>query len=272
VAGGGAVKSRAPASRERDEATGVERFATTWCDHRTQQHAHPEYQITITDAGGGRYDYLGGRAVIPPGCLALFHPGEPHVLATAERAVPWRVRSLHIPPRWLEAAGMPLLQPAPLTGDGGLGAAVAAVWDAVGDARRDLRAELRRLAAMLRARPGLEPGARPRSALVRICLDHLAATPGRPVSCAELARLARSTVAQVRRALGAATGLPPHAWHLQRRIEEAKHRLASGAPIVDTALAMGFADQAHFTRHFTRLVGVSPARYVAGVRPADDRA
>jgi AraC-like DNA-binding protein len=253
-----------PSQLRRHDASGVEAFSVVWRGHRTQSHAHPEYQLTLTEAGCGRFDYLAGRALIPRGCLALFHPGEPHVLANADRGAAWRLRSLSIPARWLEAGGVPLRQPVPLLVDGLLGTAFAAVWEAVADPRQDPARALPDLAASLRARPGLEPDARPRSAVVRRCLEHLAATLDRPVSCAELAAVSGATSAQVRRALHAATGLPPQAWHLQRRIYASKHRLGRGEAISAVALALGFADQAHFTRHFTRLVGVSPARYGHG--------
>jgi AraC-like DNA-binding protein len=88
----------------------------------------------------------------------------------------------------------------------------------------------------------------------------------RPVTLNELSRRTRATPATIRRAFTAATGLPPHAWHLQRRVHHAKYLLADGAAIADVALATGFADQAHLTRHFSRLVGVSPARYAVDAR------
>lgn len=248
---------------DRHPTSGVERFRGSWGEHRTRHHAHPEYQLTLTEAGLGRCEYLGHRAAIPPGCLMLFHPGEPHVLATAGRGG-WSLRVLHVPPRWLEDGGVPLLQPAPLPPESGVAEAFAAVWTACD--RGGIEAALAVLSAVLRRRPGVDAAPRDRSALVRRCLDHLAATLDRPVPVAELARVARSTPARVRRAVAEATGLPPQAWHLQRRIAEAKHRLADGAAIVEVALHVGFADQAHFTRHFTRLVGVSPSRYAAGTR------
>jgi len=34
-----------------------------------------------------------------------------------------------------------------------------------------------------------------------------------------------------------------------------------GLPCIDTALAVGFADQSHFTKHFKRIVGVPPGLY-----------
>jgi AraC family transcriptional regulator len=43
------------------------------------------------------------------------------------------------------------------------------------------------------------------------------------------------------------------------RIEEACRRLASGSdPIVEVALGLGFADQAHFSRTFRRMTGCTP--------------
>lgn len=256
-------------SLERDEATGVERYAGSWIGHQTQHHAHPEYQVTVGMAGRGRFTYLGGRAIIPPGCLAVFHPGEPHVLATADPTDPWELRSLQIPAPWLEASGRPLLQPAPIPLDETLRSAFEEVWMAFASDR--LPSALHRLAAILGARPGLEPSDRDHSELVRRCLDHLASTLDRPVSCGELAQLVGASPAQVRRAVVTATGLPPHAWQVQRRIDAAKHLLTGRRGIADVALSLGFADQAHFTRHFTRLVGVSPKRYLAGVRSTKTR-
>jgi AraC family transcriptional regulator len=52
------------------------------------------------------------------------------------------------------------------------------------------------------------------------------------------------------------------AQHLEQlRIEAACRLLASNTALADIASQTGFADQSHFTRTFTRRVGVSPGRY-----------
>ncbi len=64
------------------------------------------------------------------------------------------------------------------------------------------------------------------------------------------------------RAFKASTGLPPHQWLLKTRIERAKELLVEGTiSLAQIALLIGFADQAHFTRMFTRTVGQSPGAW-----------
>jgi AraC-like DNA-binding protein len=56
-------------------------------------------------------------------------------------------------------------------------------------------------------------------------------------------------------------GMPPHRYVLGRRLDDARRLLLSGWPAADVATATGFYDQAHFTRHFRRLLGTSPVAY-----------
>lgn len=65
-----------------------------------------------------------------------------------------------------------------------------------------------------------------------------------------------------------ATGLPPHAYRIIRRLNEARRRLRGGEPLAAVAAELGFADQSHFGRQFLRVFGVSPAAYRAGRPPS----
>jgi AraC-like DNA-binding protein len=61
------------------------------------------------------------------------------------------------------------------------------------------------------------------------------------------------------RAFSRSTGLPPHRWLLERRVEMAKPLLRDpNRSLVDVAIACGFTNQSHFTRIFTARVGRSP--------------
>jgi AraC family chemosensory pili system transcriptional regulator ChpD len=60
-----------------------------------------------------------------------------------------------------------------------------------------------------------------------------------------------------------ATGCPPYAWHLQARLAEGRRRLRGGLAVAEVAHGLGFADQAHFHRHFTAAYAITPGRYRA---------
>jgi AraC family transcriptional regulator len=61
----------------------------------------------------------------------------------------------------------------------------------------------------------------------------------------------------------ASTGLPPHQYVIARRIERAKQLMRDGGELTlaQVASRSGFWDQGHFTRHFKRLVGVTPKHF-----------
>ena len=56
-------------------------------------------------------------------------------------------------------------------------------------------------------------------------------------------------------------GLPPHTYQLSVRLALAQKALREGYQPVQVAAQYGFVDQSHFTRHFKRLLGVTPAQY-----------
>ncbi len=61
------------------------------------------------------------------------------------------------------------------------------------------------------------------------------------------------------------TGLPPHTYLIQLRINQAKAHLQAGETIAEVAAATGFSDQSHLTRRFKRIVGVTPGQYVTSI-------
>jgi AraC family transcriptional regulator len=57
-------------------------------------------------------------------------------------------------------------------------------------------------------------------------------------------------------------GLAPHAYVMRRRLLRAQELLASTElPLIDIALATGFADQSHFSRRFHQMTGVPPRAF-----------
>jgi AraC-like DNA-binding protein len=102
---------------------------------------------------------------------------------------------------------------------------------------------------------------------VRQYIDHHS---HQSISLAELAREAQLSPFHLHRVFCRETGMPPHRYQTQVRINRSKELLRLRQDLPDIALAMGFADQSHFTRHFRRLVGVTPGQFRAGGGIAQD--
>ena len=104
------------------------------------------------------------------------------------------------------------------------------------------------------------------SALIGRARERIDDDPCQSVTLAALANEAGLSRFQLLRGFARDTGLPPHAYLIQRRISIARRFIEQGQALADAAAAAGFADQSHMTRAFVRAFGVTPARYAGAVR------
>ncbi len=82
------------------------------------------------------------------------------------------------------------------------------------------------------------------------------------ITLAELAQLARLSPFHFSRVFKQSFGMPPHRYHVMRRIEQAKPLLAKSAmSVTEIGLAMGFSETSAFTATFRKLTGVTPTAY-----------
>ena len=117
--------------------------------------------------------------------------------------------------------------------------------------------------AVLVERYGAQPPSKPERQLraVKQVREYLDAHFDRDIALDELSRLTNLSPFYLNRAFGRELGIPPHAYQIQVRIARAKILLRQQTPIADVAFRTGFADQSHFTRHFKRIVGVTPGEF-----------
>ncbi len=104
------------------------------------------------------------------------------------------------------------------------------------------------------------------SAVARQVMDRLADQLTCPPALADLAADAGLSRYQLLRAFRAEVGMPPYAWLAQHRVARARLLLEHGHRLAEAATLTGFADQAHLTRWFRRVVGVTPGAYRNGVQ------
>jgi AraC-like DNA-binding protein len=103
----------------------------------------------------------------------------------------------------------------------------------------------------------------PRLAQVRERIDD---DPSRPHGLAELAALAGLSRFHTVRAFARLTGLTPHAYVMQRRLDLARRLIRAGSALAEAAVEAGFADQSHLNRVFVARHGFTPGTYAAAFR------
>jgi AraC-like DNA-binding protein len=86
------------------------------------------------------------------------------------------------------------------------------------------------------------------------------------VPLATLARLARLSTYYFCRAFKQSFGVPPHRYHTNRRIEQAKVLLASRKhSVTEVGLTLGFSETSSFTAAFRKTTGQTPSSYYRGL-------
>jgi AraC-like DNA-binding protein len=108
---------------------------------------------------------------------------------------------------------------------------------------------------------------------VRRATDMLGADLMKRSELTEVARECGLSLSHFSRSFRQTVGDTPHGWLIRRRLERAQAMLRdSGAPLAEIALSCGFADQSHFTRLFSREMGVSPGSWRRAQEPRAVRA
>ncbi len=96
------------------------------------------------------------------------------------------------------------------------------------------------------------------STLVQDALDRLNERAGNGGTVEAAAR--GIGLRRMQQALRQHTGRPPAQWLALARVRKAARQVLAGGPLADVAAGLGYADQPHMTRAFTRWLGTSPAR------------
>ncbi len=109
-------------------------------------------------------------------------------------------------------------------------------------------------------RTGAQAGL-PAAALRRVT-DYVEENLAEGLTLAEISAVAHMSPFHFSRLFKASTGLSPHRFVVDRRVERAKSLLhKTGLPLHEVARLAGFTDQSHLAKHFRRQLGVTPRRF-----------
>ncbi|KUL46055.1 AraC family transcriptional regulator [Streptomyces sp. NRRL F-4489] len=249
----------------------VEVFHARFTAHAYPMHVHDVWTLLIVDDGAVRYDLDRHERGTPHGTVSLLPPQVPHN-GSPTTAHGFRKRVLYLDRSQLDESYIGPAVDGPDLADPLLRRRVGQLHTALAHPGDELEAESRLalIAAQLRAhlRPRLALRERQASRQASRGLAHalrelLDARVRQGVTLDEAAGLLHAHPTHLVRAFSAAFGIAPHQYLMARRVERARGLLLDGRPPTAVAAEAGFYDQPHLTRHFKRLVGVTPGHYAA---------
>ncbi|MHA6194034.1 AraC family transcriptional regulator [Pseudomonas wadenswilerensis] len=242
---------------------GVEVALQECIGHTFCKHAHDEFVIS-TNIRGREAIWLDGKSFeASVGDLTLYNPGQTQ--AGGAKGASWAYAGLYVDPQVVQASLGLSVESAflrPVLSHPGLanrltdtvihaldaGTTTAEAEEAVMLFLGDL------FAVAGDHRPSASRHLPPGMTRVAQQLVQASALP----SLGDLAATEGMTPVQLVRAFSKAYGLPPLAWLYNERLKAARLRLARGEDIASLAIDLGFADQAHLTRRFKAMYGVTP--------------
>ena len=240
--------------------------------HAFSRHSHDAFAIGRIVDGGQRSWSGRGQVEARKGDMISSNPGEVHDGAPLGAARTWKM--LYASPRLVGEIILDIEEgrtgdfafATPVYGRSPVARAFEHCYAAMTQPPFDpLAAEsaLVRLFGKLLRRP--RPSTAPASELA-LAKERIDSDPLAPLSLQELSCLSGLSRFQALRGFARLTGLPPHAYRTQRRLELARRLIGAGAALGDAAAASGFADQSHLHRTFVRRFGYTPGAYAAALR------
>ncbi|MFF6912367.1 AraC family ligand binding domain-containing protein [Streptomyces sp. NPDC012466] len=255
-----------------DELPGVDLLRARYVRKTFVRHTHENFVIAAIADGVEVFHHGGGDQYAGAGALALVNPDTPH---TGRAGVPegWRYGAVYPP---VEVVAEIAAEMTALRGTPGFVSPVVDDPYAAGLVHRVLRAadEGNALAAdtllrvavtrLLRLNGGPMPRREVRTAGARVAARARAVLEermARPPTLQQLAAGLGTSPFALLRAFRDVYGMPPHAWLTDARVRRARRLLDTGTAPSEVAVTVGFTDQPHLNRHFSRIVGVPPGAY-----------
>ncbi len=258
----------------------VEGLYAKYFTYSFAKHTHTGFAIGVIDAGAERFFYRGSTYEALPDSLVLLNPEEIHTGAGVDKRG-WTFRMFYVDPKLLQRIANELADGhsdypffhKPVVSDCELAARVRhlhRVLETSGDLLERQSLFCSTFAHLIQ-RQGTSGAMRwktfqdPRA--ISGARDYLFSHLRENISLDTLSKLSHLSPYHFLRTFQKHAGMPPHAYLTQLRVTRSKSLLRAGRQISEVALETGFFDQSHFAKHFKRMVGITPGKYIKAVRP-----
>jgi AraC-like DNA-binding protein len=254
--------------------SGLSLMRADFTTHEYPPHTHEAFVIAVTEAGGSMIRSRGQIEQAHAATLFVFNPTEPHA-GWMGRSHRWRYRSLYLARSAIDevARGLGIEKLPYFTrnrfGDADLIDGFLALHRALEDGSdvfRERQLLIDTFGRLFRRHGSgggrVEPAPRDR-ALLDETTALMQARHDEELRLDDVAGAVGLTTFQLIGLFKRTTGLTPHSYLTQIRLNAACRRLRQGAPIAEAAALAGFYDQSALTRHFKRCYGITPRQFAS---------
>lgn len=249
----------------------LELFRAEGIFHSYARHSHAGYAIGVIEAGVGGNSYRGTTYLAASDSIIFMDPDEPHT-GYAAHDLPLTYRMLYPSVQLIQlAVGCSATGTAsfrePVVVDRPLAQQIQQLHQILEQSQDALLRQTRLVEVLSTAIDRYADvelqtvAAAKEPSLIRTIKAYLHDNLAANISLDQLVELTHLNRSYLIRVFRAAVGLPPYVYLTQIRVERAKQLLQAGQPVADVSIAVGMSDQSHLSRHFKRLVGISPGRY-----------
>lgn len=245
-----------------------------YVQHAYPRHSHDYYVISLIERGRQSFTHQGTKYLTPPGGVIFINPGAVHTGEAADRQG-FELRSLYPTTTLMETAvfeltgrhqGLPFFKEVRVD-HRQTTQSVLSLHKALSGSTSILESESRllwTLAELIRRYADISSNEQPLGAenkAIQQVRQYIEEHFAEGVTLDQLSRLVSISPYYLLRVFHAEIGMPPYEYLESIRIRHAQKLIRAGKPLAETANEVGFSSQSHMTRHFKKIIGVTPGQY-----------
>ncbi|GGX13923.1 AraC family transcriptional regulator [Aquimarina muelleri] len=251
----------------------LELFKGSFTSHKFKPHFHESYTIIFMDYGVGDYSNDSSNFILSTGSILIFNPYEVHTGKPVNNS-PWNFLTMYIPieimKKAMDTLNLPIELPVfkeNIINNKNLFKKGKAVFPDLIYKQHHPKSEsllldflkeliVRYAYTEIHNEPISEKFTAAKQIKEYIHTHYL-----EEVSTNDLSNLTGISEYGLIKSFKQHYQLPPHQYLVNLRIEKAKKLLAERLSATEVAYQSGFFDQSHFTRHFKKIIGMTPKQF-----------
>ncbi len=257
----------------------VEFLHAFYVRHAYPRHSHDYYVISLIERGRQSFTHKGTKYCTPPGGVILINPDAVHTGEAADRQG-FEMRSIYPSTALMETVtfeltgrqrALPFFKDVRVD-DRWAADMILSLHEAISREAGPLECESRILWSLAQftkqyADSGLaeQPLGREKKAIQQ-ARRYIEECFAQGISLNQLAQEVALSPYYLLRVFHAEVGMPPYTYLESVRIRHAQQLIKTGMPLAEVAIQVGFSSQSHLTRHFKKIIGVTPGQYARQVQ------